>query len=159
MSAARFVTNNNGNVDCFACAWLVRRFIDARAEFLFVPPGRVMAVAEAEGAIPYNVPGVELSDNGGRCSFDAFLRKYALKKPALRRLAVIVRGADHKRLDLAPQAAGLLALTIGLTRMHRDDYDETLEYAMYVYDALYAWCGGRLKRWTLPARRRARRSG
>ena len=149
----KYITNNRGDVDCFACAWLVTRFIDPAAEFRFVPSDRVIGVAEAEGAIPYNVRGVELSDNGSRCSFDVFLSKYGLKKPALRRLARIVRGADHKRLKLAPQAAGLLAVTVGLSRMYPDDYDERLEYVLIVYDALYAWCGGRRNPASQPAAR------
>lgn len=152
----KFITKNKGDVDCFACAWLVTRFIDPLAEFLFVPPNRVLAVAEAEAAIPYNVPGVELSDKGRRCSFDVFLRKYGLKKAALHRLARIVRGADHKNLKLAPQAAGLLAVTIGLSRMYPDDYDERLEYLLIVYDALYAWCGGRSNSASQPSARNRR---
>jgi hypothetical protein len=96
-------------------------------------------VARETGAIPYDIPGVELSHDGELCSFDTFLKKYQLTDPALQQLAVIVRGADTARLDLAPQASGLMALSLGLSRVFPDDH-EMLRHGMVMYDALYAWC-------------------
>jgi hypothetical protein len=135
----RWITRERPKIDRVACPWLVRRFIDADAEFLFVPSGDVERVAAIEGAIPFDVEGVELSHVGPFCSFDAFLDKYELTQPALHKLAVIVRGADTARLDLAPQAAGLLAISLGLSHLLRDDH-EMLRQGFLVYDALYAWC-------------------
>jgi len=135
----KWVTRERPKIDRIACPWLVRRFIDAEPEFLFVPPGEVTDVAAATGAIPYDIPGVQLSHVGERCSFDAFLDRYRLDEPALRDLAVIVRGADTGRPDLAPQCAGLLAVSLGLSRCFADDH-EMLDRGMVVYDALYAWC-------------------
>lgn len=135
----RWVTRERPKIDRVACPWLIARFIDADAEFVFVPPGEVLRVAETTGAIPFDVEGVELSHEGPLCSFDAFLRKYRLDDPALHELAVIVRAADTARLDLAPQAAGLLAISLGLSHTFRDD-QEQLRHGFVVYDALYAWC-------------------
>ncbi len=134
-----WVTRERPKIDRIACPWLVARFIDQRPEFLFVPPNQVTKVAAATGAIPYDVPGVELTHDGERCSFDAFLQKYRLTDPTLAQLAVIVRGADTSRLDLAPQAAGLLAISLGLSAIFADDH-EMLAHGMVMYDALYAWC-------------------
>jgi hypothetical protein len=136
---SRWVTRERPKIDRIACPWLVARFIDPSAEFLFVPSGQVMNVAKETSAIPYDIPGVELSHVGELCSFDAFLKKYGLSDPALAKLAVIVRGADTDRLDLAPQAPGLLAISLGLSRCYADD-QEMLKHGMVVYDALYAWC-------------------
>ena len=135
----QWVTRERPKIDRIACPWLIRRFIDPEAEFLFVPPVEVRAVARTTGAIPYDVPDVELSHVGELCSFDAFLRKYALDDPALDDLARIVRGADTARLDLAPQSAGLLAISLGLSQLFEDDH-EMLRHGMVMYDALYAWC-------------------
>jgi hypothetical protein len=135
----KWVTRERPKIDRIACPWLIARFIDRAPEFLFVPPGDVLAVARDQAAIPYDVPNVELSHVGELCSFDAFRRKYVLDDPALAELAVIVRGADTARLDLAPQAAGLLAVSLGLSHLYRDDH-EMLKYGMVIYDALYAWC-------------------
>ncbi|MEO6264534.1 MAG: chromate resistance protein ChrB domain-containing protein [Luteimonas sp.] len=136
----RWVTRERPKIDRIACPWLVRRFIDEQAEFLFVPKDKVIAVARDTGAVPYDVPDVELSHVDERCSFDAFIHKYALENdPALAQLAVIVRGADTARLDLAPQCAGLLAISLGLSQRYPDDH-EMLEAGVIVYDALYAWC-------------------
>ena len=135
----KWVTRERPKIDRIACPWVVARFIDPQAEFLYVPPGDVLRVAEETGAIPYDVPNVELSHVGELCSFDAFLAKYALDDPALHRLAVIVRGADTAILDLAPQAAGLLAISLGLSHNYPDD-QAMLHQGMVVYDALYAWC-------------------
>ena len=111
----KWVTRARPVIDRIACPWLIARFIDKEAEFLFVAPDRVQAVAEETGAVPYDVPGVELSHVGEGCSFDAFLAKYRLEEPALHELARIVRGADTQRLDLTPQSAGLLAISLGLS--------------------------------------------
>ena len=135
----KWVTRERPKIDRIACPWLITRFIDPSAEFLFVPSDQVMSVAKETNAIPYDIPGVELSHLGELCSFDAFLKKYRLTDPALAKLAVIVRGADTDRLDLAPQAPGLLAISLGLSRCFSDDH-EMLKYGMVVYDALYAWC-------------------
>jgi len=136
----KWVTRERPKIDRIACPWLIARFIDREPEFLFVPPGEVLAVARDGAAIPYDVPNVELSHVGELCSFDAFLRRYRLgDDAALAELAVIVRGADTARPDLAPQAAGLLAVSLGLSHLYRDDH-EMLKHGMVIYDALYAWC-------------------
>jgi hypothetical protein len=135
----KWITRERPKIDRIACPWLVRRFIDQSPEFLFVPADQVLAVGEREGAIPYDIPGVKLSHVGELCSFDTFLAQYQLTDPALAALAVIVRGADTARLDLAPQAAGLLALSLGLSRIFENDH-EMLAHGMVMYDALYAWC-------------------
>jgi hypothetical protein len=134
----KWVTREHPKIDRVACPWLIRRFIDQEAEFLFVAPAEVKRVAENTGAIPFDVEGVELSHDGPRCSFDLFLEKYGLTDPHLEELAVIVRGADTDRLDLAPQAAGLLAISLGLSRNFPDDH-EMLRHGLVIYDALYTW--------------------
>jgi hypothetical protein len=136
----KWVTRERPKIDRIACPWLIARFIDREPEFLFVPPGDVLAVARDGAAIPYDVPDVELGHLGELCSFDAFLRKYRLGDDAsLAELAVIVRGADTGRPELAPQTAGLLAVSLGLSHLYRDDH-EMLKHGMVLYDALYAWC-------------------
>ena len=135
----KWVTRERPKIDRIACPWLVARFIDEQPEFLFVPPDQVLETARSTGAIPYDVPGVELTHVGELCSFDTMLDKYALTNPSLRDLAVIVRGADTDRLDLAPQCAGLLAISLGLSRNFSDDH-EMLRHGMVMYDALFAWC-------------------
>ena len=135
----QWVTRERPKIDRVACPWLITRFIDPAAEFLFVPTAEVSAVAARTGAIPFDVEGVELTHDGPLCSFDAILKKYRLTDPALQELAVIVRGADTARLDLAPQSAGLLAASLGYSRMYRDDLAQ-LEAAMGLYDAFYRWC-------------------
>jgi hypothetical protein len=135
----QWVTRERPKIDRIACPWLVARFIDPAGEFLYVPKEQVMAVAETTGAIPYDVPGVELGHVGERCSFDAFLKKYALDEPALHELALIVRGADTSRPELTPQSPGLLALSQGLSALYADAH-EMLRHGMVMYDALYAWC-------------------
>jgi len=134
----KWITRERPKIDRVACPWLIQRFIDPAAEFLFVPPERVPEVAAEIGATPFDVEGVELSHDGPRCSFDAFLDKYELADPHLRELAVIVRGADTDRLDLAPQCAGLLAVSLGLSQLYADDHEQ-LRHGFVVYDALYAW--------------------
>lgn len=135
----KWVTRERPKIDRIACPWLIARFIDKSPEFLYVPTDDVLKVAKETGATPYDIPGVEMTHDGELCSFDAFLKKYKLNDPALHQLAVIVRGADTSRLDLAPQAPGLMALSLGLSRMFADDH-EMLRYGMVMYDALYAWC-------------------
>ena len=138
----KWVTRERPKIDRIACPWLIARFIDEQPEFLYVPSDRVLVVAEETGAIPYDVPGVELSHVGDLCSFDAFLSKYHLDDPPLHQLATIVRGADTSRLDLTPQSAGLFAISLGLSANFADDH-EMLEHGMVMYDALYAWCRDR----------------
>jgi hypothetical protein len=135
----KWVTRERPKIDRIACPWLIARFIDKDAEFLYVPAGEVMKVARERDAIPYDVPNVELGHVGELCSFDAFLLKYQLQDPALQTLAGIVRGADTGRPDLTPQSAGLLAISLGLSRNFPDDH-EMLAHGMVIYDALYAWC-------------------
>jgi hypothetical protein len=135
----KWVTRERPKIDRIACPWLIARFIDDQPEFLFVPPVDVLPVAEREGAIPSDIPGVELTHAGELCSFDAFLARYGLHDPALEQLAQIVRGADTSRLELTPQSAGLYALSLGLSRNFADDH-EMLKHGLVMYDALYAWC-------------------
>jgi len=134
----RWITRERPKIDRVACPWLVARFIDPAPEFLFAPAGEVTRVADETGAVPYDVEGVELSHAGDRCSFDAFIERYRLDDPALAELATIVRGADTARLDLAPQCAGLLAVSLGLSRLFADDHEQ-LRHGFVVYDALLAW--------------------
>lgn len=135
----KWITRERPKIDRIACPWLVTRFIDRDPEFLFVPADSVVAKAEQLGAIPYDIPGVELSHEGPLCSFDAFLKKYGLNDPALGRLAVIVRGADTGHPELAPQSPGLLAVSLGLSENFPDDH-EMLRHGLVIYDALYTWC-------------------
>ena len=135
----QWITRERPKIDRIACPWLVARFIDRDAEFLYVPAGDVLRIAEETGAIPYDIPGVELSHVGELCSFDAFLAKYGLDDSALKQLALIVRGADTSQLDLTPQSPGLYALSLGLSQNFLDDH-EMLRHGMVMYDALYAWC-------------------
>ena len=134
----KWVTRARPKIDRIACPWLIARFIDPEAEFLYVPADQVLKVAEASGAIPYDIPGVEHGHVGELCSFDAFLRLHDLTDPALQQLAVIVRGADTGRLDLAPQCVGLLAQSLGLSALYADDH-AMLQQGRVMYDAYYAW--------------------
>jgi len=135
----KWVTRARPKIDRIACPWLIARFIDKEPEFLYVPASEVLAVAEKTGAVPYDIPDVEMSHVGELCSFDAFLSKHTLTDPALQQLAAIVRGADTSRLDLTPQSAGLYAISLGLSQIYADDH-EMLKHGMVMYDALYAWC-------------------
>jgi hypothetical protein len=135
----KWITRERPKIDRIACPWLIQRFVDPAAEFLYVPKDDVLRIAEQTGAIPYDVPNVELTHVGELCSFDSILAKYGLTDPALQQLAVIVRAADTDRLDLAPQAAGLLAISLGLSANFADDH-AMLAQGMIVYDALYSWC-------------------
>lgn len=138
-ASTRWVTRERPKIDRVACPWLISRFVDPDAEFLYVPTAQVLDTAERTTAVPYDIPDVAFSHDGPLCSFDAFLEHYRLSDPALQQLATIVRGADTAQLDLAPQAPGLLALSLGLSRIYSDDH-EMLKHGMVMYDALYAWC-------------------
>jgi len=142
-SPVKWVTRQNVHVDRVACPWLIKRFVDANAEFLFVPPEEVQETAAREGAIPFDVQGVELGHKGDRCSFDAIIAKYNLTDPALLELARIVRAADTARTELAPESVGLEAIAAGSMMIARDDH-EAIEKQEYLYDALYAYCKLRL---------------
>ena len=133
-----WVTRHRPKIDRIACPWLIRRFVDPRAEFLFVPPADVLSVADQFDAQPFDIEDVFWSHRGPLCTFDVMLTEFTLQSAALMRVADIVRGADTNRHDLAPQAAGLLALSLGLSRMFRDDIEQ-LEAGMLLYDALYRW--------------------
>ena len=135
----KWVTRHRPKIDRIACPWLIARFVDNEPEFLYVPPERVMAVAKETGAIPYDVEGVELTHEGPLCSFDAILKKYGLRDPALAEMAAIIRGADTNRHDLAAQCPGVYAVLIGLSHVFGDDHEQ-LRHGMVVCDALYAWC-------------------
>ena len=147
-----WVTRARPKVDRIACPWLVRRFADPDAVFLFVAPVEVPGVAERFGATPFDVEGVFWSHRGETCTFDTMLDEFGLESPALRQLALIVRGADTARMDLAPEAAGLLAASVGYSRMYRDDLVQ-LDAAMSLYDALYRRCrdaGDETHNWPAP---------
>lgn len=135
----KWITRERPKIDRIACPWLITHFIDPSAEFLYVPAREVDKIAAETGATPYDIKGVELGHHGDECSFDAFIHKYELDDSALHKLARIVRAADTGRPDLAPEAAGLLALSRGLSLNFEDDH-EMLKHGMVVYDALYAWC-------------------
>ncbi len=133
-----WVTRSRPKIDRIACPWLIRRFIDPRAVFLFVAPAEVQGVAERFGALPYDIEGVFWSHRAELCTFDVLLAEFGLSTPALDRLALIVRGADTARPDLAPECAGLLAASLGLSRMYSDDLAQ-LEAGIALYDAFYRW--------------------
>jgi rhodanese-related sulfurtransferase len=137
--SSRWVTRERPKIDRIACPWLIQRFIDPAARFLFAPPDQVLQVAQACSATPYDVPDVRFTHRGEQCTFDSLIADFGLSDPALDRLARIVRAADTDRLDLVPQAAGLLAISLGLSHNHADDH-AMLARAMVLYDALYAWC-------------------
>jgi hypothetical protein len=137
----KWVTRKNANVDRVACPWLIRKFVDPEAEFLYVPAEDVMATAEREGAVPYDVKDVELGHVDGRCSFDSIIVKYGLEDAALKRLAQIVHGADVTAdRDICPEAAGLYAIAHGFALVHGEDDHEKIRLETPMYDALYAWC-------------------
>lgn len=138
-SPSVWVTRERPKIDRVACPWLIRRFVDASAIFHYVAPEWIRDVAEETGAIPFDIDGVVYSHRGERCSFDTMLDEFGLDTPPLQRVARIVRGADTARLDLEPQAAGLLAILLGLSAMESDDLSQ-LEKAIPVFDALYSWC-------------------
>lgn len=137
-SPSKWITRERPKIDRIACPWLIRRFVDPCAEFLYVPSSQVRQAAQANRAIPYDVPDVRFSHRGEQCSFDAFLADFELNDPTLTDLAAIVRGADTGKLELTPQSPGLLAVSLGLSALFEDDH-VMLEHGMIVYDALYAW--------------------
>lgn len=149
-----WVTRSRPKVDRIACPWLIRRFIDPNAVFLFVSPSEVSAVAERFNATPFDIEGVFWSHRGEKCTFDTMLDEFGLEATPLRQLADIVRGADTARMDLAPEAAGLLAASIGFSRMYKDDLAQ-LDAVMPLYDALYRRCrdaGDETHNWPAPRR-------
>lgn len=136
----KWITRAHVHVDRVACPWLIRRFVDSQAEFIFAARSDVERVAQAEGAIPFDIPGAELGHVEGRCSFESIIHKYALKDPALLRLAKIVHAADvDEDIDQDPIARGLEAIAVGFSLRYPDD-ETNLEIQFEVYDALYAWC-------------------
>ena len=135
-----WVTRRRPKIDRVACPWLIRRFIDAQARILYVDPAQVTECRQETGAIPFDIEGVEISHDGPRCSFDTMLKLFGLEdEPSLARLALIVRGADTARPDLAPEAAGLHAVSLGLSALAGDDDHGLLRQGFMVYDALFAW--------------------
>jgi hypothetical protein len=137
----KWVTRERPKVDRIACPWLVKRFVDPEAEFLYVPGDQVKAVAEREGATAYDIPGAELGHHGTECSFDAIIHRYRLdeQEPALKQLALIVRGADTDQRDLTPESRGLVAIAQGFSLAFQDDQQQ-LAAELPLYDALFAWC-------------------
>jgi hypothetical protein len=136
----KWITRERVKVDRVACPWLIKKFVDPNAEFLFVPADQILAAAEREGATPFDVPGVELGHHGPECSFDAIVKKYDLKDPALSELAKIVRGADTPDKDFTPYSRGLEVIAEGFRHLGLKDDHEILAKEWVVYDALYAFC-------------------
>jgi rhodanese-related sulfurtransferase len=150
-----WVTRTRPKIDRIACPWLIRRFVDPAAQFLFVTPGEVQGVAERFGATPFDIENVFWSHRGALCTFDVMIKEFGLSHPALDHLARLVRAADTATLDLEPEAAGLLAVSLGLSRMFRDDLEQ-LDRGMLIYDALYRWCrdaAGETHNWPNPGAR------
>jgi len=137
-SPSRWITRERPKIDRIACPWLILRFIDPQAEFHFVPPKRVLAEAQSRKAEPFDIPDVRFSHHNERCSFDAFIDEFGLRDSALDVVALIVRGADTANLSLAPEAPGLLAMSLGLSQLYPSDH-EMLRAGLTIYDALYAW--------------------
>jgi AraC-like DNA-binding protein len=135
---SKWITREHPKIDRIACPWLIKRFVDAEAEIIYVPYDQVLSVAEQAGAIPFDLPGVEYSHYEDQCTFDYILKKHQLKDPALHRIAAIVRGADTDRHDFAPQAAGLEAIFSGLAYNSSSD-QELLDIGLTIYDGLYSW--------------------
>ena len=134
----KWITRERPKIDRIACPWLIRNFVDREAEFIYVPKQEVFEKAKILRAIPYDIPGAEYTHEGERCTFDYIIKKHGLTDPALLQLAEIIRGADTDRFDLAPQAAGLWAISAGLSYNYKDDHEQ-LALGMKVYDALYSW--------------------
>lgn len=134
----KWITRERPKIDRIACPWLIKNFVDTVAEFIYVPKEQVFAKAEELDAIPYDIPGAEYSHEGEFCTFDYIVKRHKLSDPALDQLALIVRGADTDRFDLAPQAAGLWAISAGLSHNIKDDHQQ-LALGMKIYDALYSW--------------------
>ncbi len=134
----KWITRERPKIDRIACPWLIKNFVDPEAEFIYVPTDQVLSKSKELNATPYDIPGVEYSHEGEFCSFDTIIKKHRLTDPALFQLAVIVRGADTDRFDIAPQAAGLWAISAGLSYNIKDDHEQ-LQLGMKIYDALYSW--------------------
>jgi hypothetical protein len=134
----KWITREHPKIDRIACPWLIKNFVDKEAEFIYVPKEQVFDRAKEINAIPYDIPGAEYTHEGDRCTFDFIIKKHQLADPSLHQLALIVRGADTDRFQLAPQAAGLWAISAGLSYNYRNDF-EMLEIGMKLYDALYSW--------------------
>lgn len=134
----KWITRERPKIDRIACPWLIKNFVDSEAEFIYVPKEQVFEKAKEADAIPYDIPGAEYSHVGAHCTFDYIIHKHGLTDPALHQLALIVRGADTDRFDLAPQSAGLWAISAGLSHNIPDDHEQ-LALGMKIYDALYAW--------------------
>ena len=134
----KWITRERPKIDRIACPWLIKRFIDKDAEFIYVPKEQVFEKAEELNAIPFDIPGAEYSHYEDECTFDYIIKKHRLDDPALHLLSVIIRGADTDRFELAPQSAGLWAISAGLSYNNKDDH-EMLETGMKIYDALYSW--------------------
>ena len=135
----KWVTREKAHVDRIACPWLIKRFVDPDADFIFAPADRVLQVAKEQNAIPFDAKGVELGHHGEFCSFDAIIKKYGLNDPALLELAKVVRGADTGHSDLAPESAGLDSIATGFRLTSKDDFDNMAKQ-WPMYDALYALC-------------------
>jgi hypothetical protein len=134
----KWITRERPKIDRIACPWLIKRFVDPEAEFIYVPKEKVFGEAKKTSAIPYDIPGAEYSHYGDECTFDFILKKHTLSDPALLLMANIIRGADTDRFDLAPQAAGLWAISAGLSCNYQDDHEQ-LSIGTKIYDALYSW--------------------
>lgn len=134
----KWITRERPKIDRIACPWLIKNFVDKEAEFIYVPKEQVFDKAKEHNAIPYDIPGAEYSHYGEECTFDYIVRKHELTNPALQQLSIIVRGADTDRFELAPQSAGLWAISAGLSYNFKNDH-EMLDTGMKIYDALYAW--------------------
>ena len=134
----KWITRERPKIDRIACPWLIKKYVDQNAEFLFVPKDKVFSEAERLNAIPYDIPGAEYSHEGNKCTFDYIIKKHGITDPAILQLAEIVRGADTDSFHLAPQAAGLWAISAGLSYNHKDDHEQ-LKMGLIIYDALYSW--------------------
>jgi Uncharacterized conserved protein len=134
----KWITRERPKIDRIACPWLIRNFVDLEAEFIFVPKDQVLEKAQALNAIPYDIPGAEYTHEAEYCTFDYIVKKHRLREPALLQIAEIVRGADTDSFFLAPQSAGLWAISAGLSYNYKDDH-EMLSIGMKIYDALYSW--------------------
>jgi len=134
----KWITRERPKIDRIACPWLIKNFVDRNAEFIFVPRDKVFETAKELDAIPYDLPGAEYTHEGDYCTFDYIIKKHNIVDSALRQIALVVRGADTDRFELAPEAAGLWAISAGLSYNVKDDYDQ-LAIGMKIYDALYSW--------------------
>jgi hypothetical protein len=134
----KWITRERPKIDRIACPWLIKNFVDPTAKFIFVPKDQVIDQAKVQDAIPYDIADVEYTHEGERCTFDYIIKKHDLTDPALLQIADIVRGADTARFDLAQQAAGLWAISAGLSYNFKDDHEQ-LAFGLILYDALYSW--------------------